>query len=48
MAFIIVGAAIAVGAGATQVIMANQGRKGRIAEQKAAAAEMEKNKVKYL
>ena len=47
MAFIIVGAAIAVGAGATQVIMANQGRKGRIAEQKAAAAEMEKNKRAY-
>jgi len=36
MSFILVGVAVA--AGATQVIMANQGRKGRIAEQKAAAA----------
>jgi hypothetical protein len=45
MSFILVGVAVA--AGATQVIMANQGRKGRIAEQKAAAAEMEKNKKAY-
>ena len=45
MSFILVGVAVA--AGATQVIMANQGRKGRIAEQKAAAAEMEANKKAY-
>ena len=45
MSFILVGVAVA--AGATQIIMANQGRKGRIAEQKAAAAEMEKNKKAY-
>ena len=45
MSFILVGVAVA--AGATQVIMANQGRKGRIAEQKAATAEMEKNKKAY-
>ncbi len=45
MSFILVGVAVA--AGATQVIMANQGRKGRIAEQKAAMAEMEKNKKAY-
>tara|TARA_R100001224_G_scaffold1126_3_gene862 strand:+ start:8945 stop:9598 length:654 start_codon:yes stop_codon:yes gene_type:complete len=45
MSFILVGVAVA--AGATQVIMANQGRKARIAEQKAATAEMEKNKKAY-
>ena len=45
MSFILAGVAVA--AGATQVIMANQGRKARIAEQKAAAAEMEKNKKAY-
>ena len=45
MSFILVGVAVA--AGATQVVMANQGRKARIAEQKAAAAEMEKNKKAY-
>jgi len=45
MSFILVGVAVA--AGATQVVMANQGRKGRIAEQKAAAAEMEANKKAY-
>ena len=45
MSFILVGVAVA--AGATQVIMANQGRKARIAEQKAAMAEMEKNKKAY-
>ena len=45
MSFILVG--IAVAGGASQVIMANQGRKGRIAEQKAARAEMEKNKKSY-
>ena len=45
MSFILVGVAVA--AGATQIIMANQGRKGRIAEQKAAAREMEANKKAY-
>ena len=45
MSFILVGVAVA--AGATQVVMANQGRKARIAEQTAAAAEMEKNKKAY-
>jgi len=45
MSFILVGVAVA--AGASQVIMANQGRKGRIAEQKAARAEMAKNKAEY-
>tara|TARA_R100000234_G_scaffold74_1_gene45 strand:+ start:2366 stop:3019 length:654 start_codon:yes stop_codon:yes gene_type:complete len=45
MSFVLVG--IAVAAGTTQIIMANQGRKARIAEQKAAAAEMEKNKKAY-
>jgi hypothetical protein len=45
MSFILAG--IAVAAGATQVIMANQGRKARIAEQQAAKAEMEKNKKAY-
>tara|TARA_R110002110_G_scaffold248357_4_gene464500 strand:+ start:354 stop:1013 length:660 start_codon:yes stop_codon:yes gene_type:complete len=45
MSFILVGVAVA--AGATQTIMANQGRKARIAEQKAATAEMEKNKKAY-
>ena len=45
MSFILVGVAVA--AGASQVIMANQGRKGRIAEQNAARAEMEKNKAAY-
>ena len=45
MSFILVGVAVA--AGASQVIMANQGRKGRIAEQKAARAEMQKNKKSY-
>tara|TARA_B100001094_G_scaffold332928_1_gene407369 strand:- start:2196 stop:2822 length:627 start_codon:yes stop_codon:yes gene_type:complete len=46
MSFLIV-AAVGVAAGATQVIMANQGRKGRIAEQAAAKKEMEANKAKY-
>jgi len=45
MSFILAGVAVA--AGASQVIMANQGRKGRIAEQQAAKAEMEKNKKAY-
>ena len=45
MSFILVGVAVA--AGASQVIMANQGRKGRIAEQKSARAEMAKNKAAY-
>ena len=45
MSFILVGVAVA--AGASQVIMANQGRKGRVAEQQAAKAEMEKNKKAY-
>ena len=45
MSFILVGVAVA--AGASQVIMANQGKKARIAEQKAATAEMEKNKKAY-
>ena len=45
MSFILVGVAVA--AGASQIIMANQGRKGRIAEQKAARAEMQKNKKSY-
>jgi len=45
MAFVLVGVAVA--AGASQVIMANQGKKARIAEQKAATAEMEKNKKAY-
>ena len=45
MSFILVGVAVA--AGATQIIMANQGRKKRIAEQKTAAAEMEANKKAY-
>ena len=45
MSFILVG--IAVVGGASQVIMANQGRKGRIAEQQAATADMEKQKKAY-
>lgn len=45
MSFILVGLAVA--AGATQVIMANQGRKARMAEQDQARVEMEKNKKAY-
>ena len=45
MSFILVGVAVA--AGATNIIMANQGRKARMAEQDAAKAEMEKNKKAY-
>jgi len=45
MSFILVGVAVA--AGASKIIMANQGRKGRIAEQQAATADMEKQKKAY-
>lgn len=45
MSFILVGVAVA--AGATKIIMANQGRKARMAEQDAAKVEMEKNKKAY-
>ena len=47
MSFLIVAAAVGVAAGASKIIMANQGRKGRIAEQAAAKQEMEKNKAAY-
>ena len=47
MSFLIAAAAVGVAAGASKIIMANQGRKGRIAEQAAAKQEMEKNKAAY-
>ncbi len=47
MSFLIAAAAVGVAAGASKIIMANQGRKGRIAEQAAAKQEMQKNKAAY-
>ena len=47
MSFLIAAAAVGVAAGASKIIMANQGRKARIAEQAAAKQEMEKNKAAY-
>jgi hypothetical protein len=47
MSFLIAAAAVGVAAGASKIIMANQGRKARIAEQSAAKQEMEKNKAAY-
>jgi hypothetical protein len=46
MSFLIV-AAVGVAAGASKIIMANQGRKARIKEQAEAKQEMEKNKAAY-
>jgi len=47
MSFLIAAAAIGVASGVGKIIMANQGRKGRIAEQAAAKQELEKNKAAY-
>jgi len=47
MSFLIAAAAVGVAAGASKIIMANQGRKARIAEQASAKQEMEKNKAAY-
>ena len=47
MSFLIAGLAVGVASGASKIIMANQGRKGRIAEQAAAKKEMESNKAMY-
>ena len=47
MSFLIAAAAVGVAAGASKIIMANQGRKERIAEQAAAKQELAKNKAAY-
>tara|TARA_B110000444_G_C18846652_1_gene602457 strand:- start:3146 stop:3796 length:651 start_codon:yes stop_codon:yes gene_type:complete len=47
MSFLIAAAAVGVAAGASKIIMANQGRKARIAEQAAAKNELAANKAAY-
>tara|TARA_R110002012_G_scaffold123202_1_gene273532 strand:- start:11607 stop:12269 length:663 start_codon:yes stop_codon:yes gene_type:complete len=47
MSFLIAAAAVGVASGVGKIIMANQGRKERIAEQAAAKQELEQNKAAY-